>query len=181
MQRRQRLAAAAEALARERLRQAEDDAAKTASSYWPSDAMPTREQNAAALKVGRVRQAQRCEAHLLGLRLGRIYLVGQAQPRLTRQPAGVLCVVCACVKGLAPDVCVWLSVCGRDTPNFRFSALEPIHTHSLSIFTGSGVSLAGVSFRRFALRSLRWPTSLVPFADAFVRDRSAWRRSARSR
>jgi len=52
VQRRQRLAAAAEALARERLRQAEDDAAKTASSYWPSDAMPTREQNAAALKVG---------------------------------------------------------------------------------------------------------------------------------
>jgi hypothetical protein len=67
VQRRQRLAAAAEALARERLRQAEDDAAKTASSYWPSDAMPTREQNAAALKVRGVRLAHGCEAHLPGL------------------------------------------------------------------------------------------------------------------
>ena len=74
VQRRQRLAAAAEALARERLRQAEDDAAKTASSYWPSDAMPTREQNAAALKVGSCAWVKGWgrEVHLpgLGLRLG---------------------------------------------------------------------------------------------------------------
>jgi hypothetical protein len=52
VERRQRLSAAAEALARERLRQAEDDAAKRSMQHWPDELpQPSQQQNAVALKV----------------------------------------------------------------------------------------------------------------------------------